>query len=138
MHLSTNPFDCPASIPSYRSTDRTMTDTLFGFEGRIPRSTYWVWMSVSVVLFYVAVFLLVFLFGEDSPVSTIGTLALYVPFLWTSLALQVKRWHDRDYSGWMMLIGLIPIIGGIWSFIELGCLRGTEGDNTYGADPTPL
>jgi len=23
----------------------------------------------------------------------------------------------------------------IWAFVEMGCLRGTEGQNAYGADP---
>ena len=55
---------------------------------------------------------------------------------WIGLALAVKRWHDRDKSGWWVLINLIPLIGWIWSFVEVGCLRGTVGPNQYGADPT--
>jgi uncharacterized membrane protein YhaH (DUF805 family) len=54
------------------------------------------------------------------------------------LALQVKRWHDRSKSGWWVLINLVPAIGPIWSFVEAGCLRGTEGGNEYGGDPTEL
>ncbi|TGR16409.1 DUF805 domain-containing protein, partial [Mesorhizobium sp. M8A.F.Ca.ET.197.01.1.1] len=46
-----------------------------------------------------------------------------------------KRWHDRNKSGWWTLIGLIPIIGGIWLLIELGILEGTRGANQYGPDP---
>ncbi len=46
---------------------------------------------------------------------------------WPSLAVGVKRSHDRNRSGWFLLIGLIPIIGSIWLLIELGFLRGTIG-----------
>ena len=49
-----------------------------------------------------------------------------------SLAIQVKRWHDRNKSGWWVLIGLIPLIGGIWALIETGFLAGDDGENRFG------
>jgi len=55
--------------------------------------------------------------------------------LWPSLALQVKRWHDRDKTGWMVLINFIPIIGFLWTLIECGFLDGTPGSNKYGPSP---
>lgn len=54
---------------------------------------------------------------------------------WTHLAVFVKRWHDRDKSGWWMLINLIPVIGWFWTLIECGFLEGTIGPNKYGPDP---
>lgn len=41
--------------------------------------------------------------------SGIFTLALLIP----SLSVSVRRLHDTDRSGWWLLIGLIPLIGGI-------------------------
>lgn len=76
------------------------------------------------------------LFGAESDLTGLITLVLYIPFIWTSLAIAVKRWHDRDKSGWWILIGIIPLIGPIWQFVETGCLRGTMGRNQYGSDPT--
>jgi len=61
---------------------------------------------------------------------------LYIPVVWFSLALQVKRWHDRGKSGWWVLINLIPFVGGLWALVECGFLRGTEGPNQFGPDPT--
>jgi uncharacterized membrane protein YhaH (DUF805 family) len=79
--------------------------------------------------------------------------------LWSSLATGVKRLHDRDKSGWwILLFWLTPIVLsaaartaihggagvlltlasfaiGIWAFIELGCLPGVRGPNFYGPDP---
>lgn len=55
--------------------------------------------------------------------------------LWPSLAIQVKRWHDRNKSGNWILLNFIPIIGFLWVTIELGFLKGTDGNNIYGADP---
>ena len=56
-------------------------------------------------------------------------LAVFIP----SILVDIKRWHDRDKSGWWMLILLVPIIGAIWFLIELGFLAGTPGPNRFGA-----
>ncbi|MGF1807380.1 DUF805 domain-containing protein, partial [Aliivibrio sifiae] len=55
--------------------------------------------------------------------------------LWESCALYIKRFHDRNKSGWWMLISLVPFIGGLWLLIECGCLSGNEGDNKFGPEP---
>ena len=69
--------------------------------------------------------------GATGAVWTIvGVLAF-----WISLAVGVKRWHDRNKSGWWMLIILVPVIGSLWYLIECGFLKGTTGPNTYGPDP---
>ena len=53
-----------------------------------------------------------------------------------SIIVYIKRFHDRDKSGWWVLIGLIPIIGAIWLLIELGFLKGTDGPNRFGPPVT--
>ncbi len=58
-------------------------------------------------------------------------------FSWTSLAVGAKRCHDRGRSGWFQLITLIPLIGSLWLFVELGLLKGKEGENRFGPDPLP-
>ena len=74
--------------------------------------------------------------SEMSGAALATMLVLLVPAIWIGFALGVKRWHDRDKSGWWILIGMIPIVGPIWTFVECGCLRGTVGPNNYGQDPT--
>ena len=54
---------------------------------------------------------------------------------WIGFALYIKRCHDRDRSGWYLLIALIPFVGLLWIWIELGLLRGTVGPNRFGPDP---
>lgn len=49
-----------------------------------------------------------------------------------AVLVYIKRWHDRDKSGWWMLIMLLPIIDAIWALIELGFLPGTPGPNRFG------
>ena len=55
--------------------------------------------------------------------------------MWPNLAVSVKRLHDRDQSGWWILLSFLPIIGNAWTIINLGILRGTMGDNRYGGEP---
>ena len=77
------------------------------------------------------------LLGESSEATIdVFFLLISIPFIWINLAMSVKRWHDRNKSSWWVLINAIPYIGGIWTFIECGCLRGTVGDNHYGPDST--
>ncbi len=39
------------------------------------------------------------------------------------------------YSGWMSLIALIPVAGGIWMLIALGIMEGEKGPNKWGPNP---
>ncbi len=60
---------------------------------------------------------------------------LSVLLLWPWFALAVKRYHDRDISGWWSLVGLIPLIGTIWLLIALGFRKGTDGENRFDREP---
>jgi uncharacterized membrane protein YhaH (DUF805 family) len=59
-------------------------------------------------------------------------LGVYALVLWSNLAVTVKRLHDRDVSGYFVLVAFIPFIGGLLLFIEVGCLEGSRGWNKYG------
>ena len=106
--------------------------SLFSFEGRVGRQTFWLTslavMAVVVVLEFLA------RGARGSPIALLF-LVFMVPLIWVSLALGVKRWHDRDKSGWWILINLVPFIGGLWALVENGFLKGTSGQNRFGADP---
>ena len=104
---------------------------LFSFEGRVTRLEYWMFY-VPLIIGYIIVFIFAAVFGEEA--ATIILYLLGLVYIWSVIAIQVKRWHDRDKSGWWILINFIPIIG-IWALIENGFLRGTEGKNRFGEDP---
>ena len=73
-------------------------------------------------------------FVSHAPLA--GIVALLIG--WMHLAVFTKRWHDRDKSGWMLLINILPVIGLVWTLIECGFLDGTHGPNKYGASPKGL
>ena len=138
-----NPYQPPQAIPSdfpYTDgprVDLTWTQILWSFEGRIPRRTYWAGIGIWIGVFMVMGVFVPLLAQFSEPILfLVLLLPLMVLFVWSSLALQIKRWHDRNKPGVMVLINLIPYVGGIWTFVECGCLRGTEGSNSYGNDPT--
>ena len=104
---------------------------LFSFEGRISRKQYLMNFILPMLGF---VFVLAFI---DGIIGSSGLLLIIVQLvlIWPGLATTVKRWHDRGKSGWMVLISFIPIVGAIWTVVEVWCLRGTVGPNRFGPDP---
>jgi len=105
---------------------------LFSFEGRINRKPYWMFILAMIVVYLVLIGISIAV-GEN--VGMILMVLFGLVMLWSSLALQVKRWHDRDKSAWWLLMNFVPFIGAIWVLVECGFLRGTEGQNSYGPDP---
>lgn len=69
-------------------------------------------------------------FGIPALLLGIYSLAVFIP----NLAVAVRRMHDQDKSGWWVLIGFVPFIGGIWLLI-LYLIGGTRGPNRFGPDP---
>lgn len=118
---------------------------LFSFEGRVSRSKFWlvfllsIFVSFVVVLFSILAIPALIFMGTFSPtVASIISILLYVlmiPMWWISIATNVRRFHDRNKSGWWILISLIPVIGALWILIECGFLKGTTGANNFGEDP---
>jgi len=98
-------------------------------EGRMTRGRYWAIMMPFWLLFWLLFIAL------DSAVGGAATNILFVVFLIPTFFLSAKRLHDTDKSAWWLAIILIPVIGPIWAFIELGCRKSTVGDNRYGEHP---
>jgi uncharacterized membrane protein YhaH (DUF805 family) len=107
-------------------------------QGRVNRKEWWLYLVLPV--FVVSVILSVIdnaigTFDHDSGaglLSGIWALITIIP----SILVDIKRWHDRDKSGWWMLILLVPIVGAIWFLVELGFLKGTDGPNRFGPPVT--
>lgn len=122
---------------------------LFSFRGRVNRRVYWGYSlfagAVSIVLLYMMLQRLMSAgltpgMSEEEFMRAIGGIhqgwynLIQLALLWPTLAIAVKRCHDRGRSGWFLLVLLVPLVQ-IWPFIEISFLRGTEGENRFGADP---
>ena len=109
-----------------------ITNLLFSFNGRINRTKYWL---TYLILGIVPIFVILLFAAISSELAIVLYIVYAVIVIWPSLAITAKRWHDRDKSAWWILIGFIPIIGALWSLIELGFLKGTDGENRFGPEP---
>jgi uncharacterized membrane protein YhaH (DUF805 family) len=157
---------------------------LFGFSGRANRGKFWLAVVLWIIFWAIAVLVCVLaaivILGLHLPDSSLphdeliaryvrlafdylGLLIVYIAFTVVSLisgfAVGIKRLHDRDKSGWWILLFYVapsvlgsiantseqPLAGfvlgvasfaiSIWGLVELGFLRGTVGPNRYGPDP---
>lgn len=99
------------------------------FQGRARRTEYWMFTLFS---FLAAVILGILenIIGLNSVLTGLYSLATLLP----SLGVGVRRLHDTNRSGWWLLIGLIPLIGGIILIVFM-CLDSEPGDNKYGPSP---
>lgn len=134
-------------LPLYRIAD---------YSGRSGRREYWMFMALKVIVAMAMGFGLNFLGALTSaPIISsrtitgllsnitvlLATLLYLLCFLPAEIALTVRRWHDIGNSGWtvlvVLLIGLIPVIGGIAALIHVVamCWPGDKNVNKYGPPP---
>ncbi|MGW6275876.1 DUF805 domain-containing protein [Kribbella sp. NPDC055071] len=112
------------------------------FDGRARRKEFWMyvlfWFIGSVIFGILDQILgLDFKSGSGSNALRAGGWLEYIYYLVLlvpTIAVSVRRMHDKDRSGWWVLIWLIPCIGWIW-FIVWQAQEGTPGDNRFGPDP---
>jgi uncharacterized membrane protein YhaH (DUF805 family) len=107
-------------------------------QGRANRKQFWLWLVLPLTVIGALLALVDIASGNYNPETGIGlfTGIFALLTLIPTIIVYIKRFHDRDKSGWWVLIGLIPIIGVIWLLIELGLLKGTLGPNRFGPPVT--
>ena len=111
---------------------------MFGFKGRIRRSEWWLSRLVLIIVVLAGLIILATAFkiiGETPASDTglgIAIIACFPILLWMQAATCIKRFHDQDLTGWLILTLLIPGIGFFIGLIMLGCLDGTAGPNRFG------
>jgi uncharacterized membrane protein YhaH (DUF805 family) len=127
-----------------------LTQKYATFSGRASRSEYW-WFQLFYALLGVAIVILAFAAGAFSGqqggtsslvvvlmiIGGLLALALVLPIL----SLQIRRFHDRNISGWwylaLIVLGMVPYIGSVTglAITALSIMRGTDGPNRFGPDP---
>jgi uncharacterized membrane protein YhaH (DUF805 family) len=125
-------YDLVARPALTASSEMGLRALLFSLDGRIGRASYW-----KFALPYVAIYVTLVYFEYSSgifdatarvgPFSAIFLLLTAYP----AIAVGIKRCHDRDKSGWFLLVGAIPLLN-LWPMLELGFAVGTPRPNEYG------
>ena len=114
----------------------------FSFDGRIRRIEYFLSGIVGGIVFSIAWALGIGTFILGAGMGSAGGsvfglligLAALVASMWFSLAQGVKRLHDLDKSGWLILLMFVPIVNALFGLYMLFA-DGTVGPNQYGEDP---
>ena len=98
------------------------------FSGRATRSQFWLFMLVFIIMYIVSagVDAVFFPFLRNmGPIRLVVTLAHMLP-VW---AIQARRLHDTDKSGWWALISLTGI--GVLVLLVFYCTKSTVGPNSF-------
>lgn len=106
------------------------------FDGRAQRPEFW-WWILFVTLLQVAASIvltvLLVLFQNAGFLQWLGVMIFMIVVLAVilpSIAVSVRRLHDRDLSGWWYLLGFVPF--GSIVLLVWYVLPGTPGPNRYG------
>ena len=112
---------------------RTCLTKYADFSGRARRSEFWYFVLFNVVASLVAG-VVDNILGTDMGTGTgvvggLVALALVVPYL----AVSVRRLHDTSRTGWLILIGLVPLVG--WIILIVWYAQDSHPDNEHGPSP---
>lgn len=104
------------------------------FKGRARRKEYWMFTLFSTIIMILLVVADRTLGTGDAASFGILTGIYVLAVLIPSLAVGVRRLHDTGRSGWWLLFGIVPLIGGI--VILVFTVQDSEtGGNQYGPNP---
>jgi len=103
------------------------------FTGRARRKEFWMFFLFNLIIGVVLGGILGRIPGIGGlfrVISSLYSLGVLVP----GLAVGVRRLHDTNRSGLLLLLGLIPLVG-IIILIVFWVQEGTPKENQYGPNP---
>jgi uncharacterized membrane protein YhaH (DUF805 family) len=116
---------------------KPLSEDLFSFTGRRNRKSYillnLLWAAAMVALWGVGLGLSV---AMNTGALMVVPAVLSLPWLISNLATSSQRCRDFGWSGWALLIAIIPYIGGLFG-LAIFFIPGTVGSNRYGPDLLP-
>lgn len=108
----------------------------FAIDGRIGRVRYLGW-TMALFLVFMPIIAVTMLLGMASEYLGIGLAAIAtIAYLVFSIRISIQRLHDIGWSGWLLLLYLVPFLGSVFPLLIL-LIPGTAGANRYGPPPPP-
>lgn len=83
------------------------------------------------LLFNIIAVILLLLLSFVAPILIFLYFIYGIAIIIPGFALSIRRLHDLNKSGWWILLGLIPIVGGIILIIWY-CFSSVDAGNRYG------
>ena len=101
------------------------------FDGVAGRREFWTFFLVNLVA-YLIFYVFMFVFAHSVLALLVDLLffALILGTLVPYYAVMARRLHDSGRSGWWVLIGFVPFIGGLILLVLLA-LETAQGPNKY-------
>lgn len=134
--MSANPYAPPqAAVADIDDgTDEIQPVKTWSAQGRVGRLRYLAHMMAAYLLLIAAsvVLGLALGFAGQAAAAVVVVWIAFIPYFIFVVLKTIQRSHDMGWSGWTMLLGIIPFVALIWIFKS-----GTAGRNRYGAPPPP-
>jgi uncharacterized membrane protein YhaH (DUF805 family) len=115
-------------LVSYFNVIRKFSD----FSGRARRTEFWMFLLCNFIISLI--FTILGRIPILGVIVIIISIVYYIVILVPCIAVGIRRLHDTNRPGVLMLLHLIPGVGSI-IVLTLCALQGTPGDNQYGQDP---
>ena len=94
--------------------------------GRLGRGAFWLRNFVAIPVLLYLESALATLPGRPVDLVPCAALVAYLVSVW------VRRLHDRNRSGWWLLVFAVPVLGAVFLFIECGLRGAREKGQRYG------
>jgi uncharacterized membrane protein YhaH (DUF805 family) len=131
MDVAANPYTAPQSrVADVVEEAEQQPIRMWSASGRIGRLRYLAYTTGASLIVVLLSTLLSLAVGPM--IGVVITLIAYIPLLVFCILAGIQRSHDMNWSGWTILLAMIPLVGLIWVF-----KAGSEGANTYGGPPPP-
>ncbi|GFM89590.1 hypothetical protein PSCICO_49890 [Pseudomonas cichorii] len=132
---ATSPY-APPKAPVTPELPEHSTLKVFSIEGRIGRLRYLAWSLVLIVAGLATIGVCISLMSVSLIGGGLLSTVAFAAFVILSVQMGVQRLHDAGWSGWLLLLNLVPVISGIFPFVMV-LIPGTKGPNKYGPAPPP-
>lgn len=118
----------------------TFQDHPLKANGRFGRLSFLAWSFLGSIILSFFLFILSSILGDGfnledfstaSPIAILILILIYIVFIYFYWVFTIRRLHDRNHSGWLSLLLLVPLINIIFALYLLFA-KGTSGANHYG------
>ena len=123
---------------------RCVTSRYIDGAGRARRKEYWSFALFQFLILFIAITPIIGLAiaeaetGRDMESWGVAWICLvgliYIGLIIPGVTVTIRRFHDVGFSGWLVLLGLIPYIGGLFIFI-IALVPSQQAFNPHGPPP---
>ncbi len=135
MNTTANPYAAPrAHVDDVIAQGGTQPIRFWPPSGRIGRLRLLAYSIAATLLLMVVMGIFGAISGalNSQALFMVGLVVGYGASLFFTALLTIQRCHDCDWSGWLSVLMIVPLLNLMFFFIP-----GSKGANRYGAPPPP-